>query len=231
MLKLFSVSILLLLCSCVTVNTGVTDSPQATSQAVTSPNRAMERSTKGLTYKLGMDPGNLADYCSATAVGPAALITAEHCTAHISGDIVLLNGHEARVRDVITDNMDHAIIIFAESQFDRYAVIAKLPIVGDEVFMWGNSLFDSFLRRGYVCTFVWNQPFMDIPVGSGWMVMDMQVSGGDSGSGIFNKRGQLIAVLTGYSRSASSVYATSMPFNFDKAKIRAHVNSKHLSPR
>lgn len=232
--SVFVASLAFLLCSCITVRAIPTSYHEVEEQPAKSEHasRYREKVTRPLTFKLFLEPGKATPYCSATAIGPSAILTAEHCLPAIKGNVIGINDQLVRISKIIVDDMDHAIIVLDGHQFDQYARIGRLPRVGDSVFVWGNSMFDTFLRRGYVMTYVWNKPFIKIPSGTGWMALDMRISGGDSGAGVFNGRGHLVGVITGTISTSTSAYGTVMPFNFDRAAIRPYVpHTRRLDAR
>ncbi len=79
--------------------------------------------------------------CTATAIGPHALLTASHCNEHdlkkIHLDIVLNDYH---IQKTLTDGRDHAIFLIdgpSLHDFVDYKVRAALP--GEHVHLYGNG--------------------------------------------------------------------------------------------
>lgn len=62
--------------------------------------------------------------CSGTAIGPHAILTAEHC---ISGVYSLsVDGKTVAIKTVLLDHADHAIVI-TDTWFDDFAYVADEP--------------------------------------------------------------------------------------------------------
>lgn len=133
--------------------------------------------------------------CTATAVGPNLMISAQHCGVTSPGR-VLLDGKPADVEEVIADGRDH-VLFRVSVRFDRWARIGRAPKPGDRVFVIGNpeSLRD-LLRLGYFAGRVDAQsPEGDEDVGTD--MFDIEGGHGDSGAAIFNAKGEIIGILTG----------------------------------
>jgi S1-C subfamily serine protease len=132
---------------------------------------------------LSMDDGT----CSATIIGPHAILTAEHClsaTTHLA-----INNHPVEVVKVLLDGKDHAIVIVRVT-FKQWADIGPAPRYGQPIFDLGNpgDLRDVY-RHGYVAG-------PQVVDGQTFILLDFEGWYGDSGSGIFNEYGQLIGVVS-----------------------------------
>lgn len=136
--------------------------------------------------------------CSATAIGPHALLTASHC--ELPTDTITINGADSAILALRRDGNDHTIY-FVDRKFDSWATVNEtLPDVGDNVFIIGNSAgIDGVLRKGYVAMIkkpeVTESIFSEgkIPV---VLVYDINGFMGDSGAGVFNEAGEVQGVLT-----------------------------------
>lgn len=62
--------------------------------------------------------------CSATAVGPHAILTAAHCLEHLNG--LDVNGKLVKVEKIILDDRDHAIAV-VDMNFTNWATVGKAP--------------------------------------------------------------------------------------------------------
>jgi hypothetical protein len=157
--------------------------------------------------------------CSATAIGPHALLTASHCNAVATH--VMVDGKSTELLSIISDGLDHSIYLLGEGiQFANYATV-KLniaPTYGDDIFLFGNpGSFSDMLRKGYVSGFdkeeddedapslqdIFNiltgkKPKQDEPKAKRHIVTYYDFNGyfGDSGSGIFDKEGNVVAVTS-----------------------------------
>jgi S1-C subfamily serine protease len=145
-----------------------------------------------VTYRWGTDRIQ----CSATAIGPHAVLVADHC---VEGDVraVELGDRTVNVVSVIRDGADHALVI-VEADFKRWAKVGKPPRPGDEVYFQGIPRdFGKLLRFGRVSG--WGtlpdaeaDPVLSQPI----LYVDIQVAPGDSGAGLFNHRGELVGVVS-----------------------------------
>jgi hypothetical protein len=127
-------------------------------------------------------------HCSATAIGPHALLTASHCEA--PNDTIGIDGNEYKLlAPPIRDTFDHSIF-YVNATFTEWATISTEPAqVGDDIFLFGNpGKWDDIFRKGYVAA---------VPEENGEPVAyDFNGFPGDSGSGIFNAQGQLVGVCS-----------------------------------
>lgn len=110
------------------------------------------------THKIHSDslPGGPSNggSCSATAVGPHALLTATHCLT--ASDTIQVDDKEAIVDSIISDPVDHSIYLLSGIEFKEYADVAEGVQLsqGEHFFMFGNpgDLTDIY-REGYVAGF------------------------------------------------------------------------------
>lgn len=123
--------------------------------------------------------------CSGTAVGRNLVLTAAHCFH--GGPLVAINGKPVRVLEKIEDGQDHALLR-VDMKFRAWAPRLGRAYRGDNVTWVGNPQhIVGVVRRGYVAKVQ----------GDGEILLDAHATGGDSGSGVFNRRGDLVAVLSG----------------------------------
>jgi hypothetical protein len=153
--------------------------------------------------------GGSAGTCSATAIGPHALLTASHCIS--TSAIIDVDGREADVMGTIGDGLDHTIILERGVNFADYSDVATTkPQIADEVFVFGNPgpMTDVF-RKGYVAGFNHNDDDPETPAEA--LQRPRQRAGndaveiifydfngffGDSGSAVFNNDGKVVAVTS-----------------------------------
>jgi hypothetical protein len=86
--------------------------------------------------------------CSGTAIGPHALLGAEHCFA--GSKLKRVDGKPVTVRKIIRDHADHVIVLVSE-RFAHWSLRARMPGRGSPVYIDGNpgNLRDIY-RHGYV---------------------------------------------------------------------------------
>lgn len=125
--------------------------------------------------------------CSGTIIGPRAILSATHCFTNTTKPAIWRQ--PIRILERMDDGNDHTIVI-VDRTFDEWAVVNAKFHPGEPVFMFGNpgGLSDQF-RAGYVAG-------MADTRGKLSDLFDLRIWKGDSGSGIFNARGELIAVVS-----------------------------------
>lgn len=164
--------------------------------AAKKPERVIDRVSR-VAVKLTYQDGT----CSGTIIGPHAILSAEHC--HVIGNPLKLNGRFVTVQSDMRDGQDHIIYIVAET-FPEWAARAPLPQLGEPVFLIGNPLsLEHIFRAG---TFSGEA--------EGRILFDLNTWLGDSGAGIFNNHGQLVAVSSQVLTSDYFKIAGSLPLQF-----------------
>lgn len=157
--------------------------------------------------------------CSATAIGPHALLTARHCDM-VGMTYLKVDDKTALIKERMWDNADHEIFIVDEkfdvtADFERTDALRK----GDDVWMEGNAAgWPQLVRRG---------------VYSGNMMIEGKVAElydyngffGDSGSAIFDEHGRIVAVTSVYV-SSGNIFGEfklmgAWPLHFSSEQIKA----------
>lgn len=128
-------------------------------------------------------------HCSATAVGPNQLLTAEHCISPTAVYSIPGSGVLA-VKSILHDGADH-VLLEVDKKFDVWAQINLVqPETGSHVYIWGNpgDLSDVY-REGTISGVVEE---------AGKVVVLVDINGyfGDSGSGVFNEKGEVVGVIS-----------------------------------
>lgn len=126
--------------------------------------------------------------CSGTIIGPHAILSAAHCFAEPAP--VRINGTLVKVLKKIEDGADHEILI-VDQTYTYWAQRGVTPVQGQGVQLWGNPDGKSdWYRRGYVVGSDKDEEGRPV------LVYDVNGFFGDSGSGIFDADGRLIAVTS-----------------------------------
>lgn len=155
------------------------------------------------SYQIGQKAVSGGGFCSATAVGPHALLTAAHC--EIPTDDLYIRGIEdnpVQIVGKIRDEQDHSIYLLKGVTFPVYAEILPADKFeqGEDVFTFGNpGDWQDIYQRGYIAGILVDRS-MAAAFGAGnpdEILLDFQAFPGQSGSGVFNADGKLITVVSG----------------------------------
>ena len=146
--------------------------------------------------------------CSATAIAPHVLLTAEHC--NIENGRLYLNQNEPplsmglAVAEKYFDKNDHMLLVVPGVEFKHFvsykAAKVRKPVQREPIYFYGNpDLIKDQYREGYVSG-KFNFPILPedkIDAAGTFAVLAVPVVGGDSGSAVFSGvDGQLIGVTT-----------------------------------
>jgi trypsin len=156
--------------------------------------------------------------CTAYAVGPHTLMTAEHCD--VKSDSVFVDPislHEIRenkispikIVDREFDGQDHMLLDLDGINFAHTVEVRgysangpRLPIQGEHIHWWGNpgGMRDQY-REGIVTGVIpWNanddSPEGQHIEGPSLFLVQAAVIGGDSGSAVFGDDGRVVGIVT-----------------------------------
>jgi hypothetical protein len=151
--------------------------------------------------------------CTAYAVGPHTLLTAQHCDIGATKLYVDSNKMDAK-NDVATsyqiisktfDGEDHMLIDLRGIKFESYITLSakvRTPRQGEHVYFWGNprGVVNQY-HEGHIMGTVQfeNDPEDDDPVNAkgDLYIAALAADHGDSGSAVFSERdGHLVGVLS-----------------------------------
>lgn len=124
--------------------------------------------------------------CSATSVGPHALLTATHCLANMQSLTIDGRGYVDVIKTV-SDGNDHSVL-FLSYTFRSWSTFGQTPYQTQDVHMYhspGN--YPDMYSRGYVSG-------RRIVKGKYVTLFDLPVFYGSSGAAILDSQGQIIAV-------------------------------------
>lgn len=149
-------------------------------------------------------------YCSGTVVGPRLILTASHCF-DMGGRLVKVAGKEAYALKAVKDGKDHTLVRVSIT-FKHWAKRGQAPRVEQRVRWYGNPAGEEAVyREGYV-----------LKVKPEATLISAQIFKGDSGSGVFNEAGEVIAVISASAGPAPHfIVAIAMPLRFTDAQWRA----------
>lgn len=143
--------------------------------------------TYNITQKAILGSGSK---CSATAIGPHALLTASHCEAPT--DLLQISGVPAHIIQRVRDEFDHTILL-VDYTFPRFATVSLSDPLerGESVFVFGNpGRFTDIFRHGCVAGFESD----DDPTAQ--VLFDLNGFHGDSGSAVFDEHGSVVDVIS-----------------------------------
>lgn len=131
-------------------------------------------------------------HCSATKIGRSEILIAAHC---VEGDpqALIIKQSPVEVVSIVRGPGDQARVTI-RAQFKRWASIGDRPTQGDPIFIFGNPGDErDLLRRGYIAG-----------ERMGFLLADLPIWKGDSGSAVFNEHGQVVGIVV----MVTAVYPT-----------------------
>jgi hypothetical protein len=169
------------------------DSLTDVSELKPAPHNTVIATAHATTHKIEFRPVLGGGHCSATAVGPQALLTASHCEA--PSNTILIDGTTHHVMAFFRDDFDHTLFMVDET-FPAWAKVSNDAMQpGDDIFIFGNpSDFDDLYRKGTVGSYP-TRVFKTMPMAAEFL-LDINGFPGDSGAGIFNTKGELVGVVS-----------------------------------
>jgi len=141
--------------------------------------------------------------CSASALGPHALLTAQHCDVGEEYLTVDLELSPRKIVGRITDGEDHIIFLVNGSKF-KATMAAEydpttyaLPTVGEKVFLFGDgrAMYPPQYRNGYY-TGTAKIEDGDASKDPDVFLFDLNIIPGDSGSAVYGDGGKLVTLIT-----------------------------------
>jgi len=141
-----------------------------------------------VTHRIFMRTITGRGHCSATAIGPYALLIASHCEEPT--DKIRVDMQWATIHHLVRDDFDHTILYLSDTDpFDQWARVKVIvPEQGSFVAMAGNPGMGVNLYRSGTFSGILDQVLGDI------YLFNFVSYIGDSGSGLFAEDGTLYAV-------------------------------------
>jgi hypothetical protein len=142
--------------------------------------------------------GRKLGYCTATAIGPHALLTASHCNADSKTDTVRLDIllKDYHIEKTLSDGRDHDIYLIDGDPLTNFIPYKVRPAkLGEHTFFYGceGGTYPCVRRDGVRISF--DDP-SDVDADAGVVQFSSEAIPGDSGSAVFNDDGTIAAVTT-----------------------------------
>jgi V8-like Glu-specific endopeptidase len=199
-------------CSKVAAFTHHAPAPQPVSE-VKSPVEKQHAATHKIGLRDVINP-TAGGHCSATAVGPHSLLTAQHCFT--DSNVLYIDNSPDPVHIVVAliDGNDHVIYTVDRTFADYVPVVQRPLVVGEHVHMWGAPGTSSDVYRiGY-----FDKLDRVEDMQATLQIFVLPIFAGDSGSGVFDEQGNVIAVTSLGDRSA---HDACFPLAFTPAQLAA----------
>lgn len=147
------------------------------------------------------EDGKETTLCTATAVGPHALLTASHCNDGARRDIsdtikIDYSDHHYNILAVNDDDRDHQLYLIDGPAFKNFVTIVQgVPVPSESVHFYGfgEGVYPSSLRRGRV------RPYDDpseVDAAAQFFTYDLSSYHGDSGSAIYNDKNEIVGLVS-----------------------------------
>ena len=155
-------------------------------------------------------------HCSGTVVGKHSILTAHHC--FMDSNLIRLDDEKEPTVVLATfiDGNDHIIYIL-DRNFTSWASISERPLVpGEAVHMWAAPGHNTDVyRSGYFKGLVTLKE-LDPALKVQFELFILPIYKGDSGSGLFDENGNVIAVTSLGNESAEGL---DLPLTFTQAQL------------
>lgn len=144
--------------------------------------------------------------CSGTAIGRSAILTATHCLRGLT-QTVEVDGQTLQIVETLEVGTDQTIIR-VNATFRHWARFGGKPFQGQRVHYIGNPGMVKLYRAGDVAA-----------IADGMVILDSNAYMGDSGSGVFNGDGELVATVSGLLTHDTFKLTACRPFTFSPEQL------------
>lgn len=171
------------------------------------------RSSHMLTF---LDKGQRDSICTGTAIGPHAILTAEHCNPHDQDEAVEIDfsPNKYRILAACHDGRDHVIYLLDGPAFlDIDAAISRTPVAGEKTYFYGfgRQKYPAVRKNGRVVN---SYDPSEVDRSSGLHYFTNNAIPGDSGSAIYGSDGAILGLVTwSLDRSDSSMGGYELAFS------------------
>ena len=192
------------------------------------PARKLEQHKATMTIVMVNEAEHEGAGCSATAIAPHAILTAEHCNVN-KGMLYINQPHRPFTMGLVVnekyfDNNDHMILVVPGVEFKHYIKYEADKVhaleQGEHVYLFGNpDLMADQYREGYVMGTMLFRGSDEVVNASGkFHLIAAPVVGGDSGSAVFAEEdGELVGITTW--GIEGGLFLGSYPLQFTQSQI------------
>lgn len=137
--------------------------------------------------------------CTATAIGPHAILTAAHCNKDEKKDTILIDYSEHRYHLLAyaNDGRDHVVYLLDGPSFDNYrhVLTRQGAFIGENVVIYGcgEGAYPPVEKTGIRID---SHDPSDIDANNRLDMFSVHVIRGDSGSGVFDSDGNVVAIIS-----------------------------------
>lgn len=143
--------------------------------------------------------GSMESLCSSTAIGPHAVMTAEHCNEDDKNKVIGIDLVKERnnILASVHDGRDHVIYLLDGEPFTFYEKVIEEPshLIDETVTIYGDGhgAFPPDAKYGKVIDC--DDP-SDVDNDAGQLCFSTEVIPGDSGSAVYNTHGDIVGLVT-----------------------------------
>ena len=168
--------------------------------------------------------------CTATAIGPHALLTASHCNEFGEDKFIQLDysSRYFHILAIATDNRDHDIYILDGPAFTHYVTVhAREARIGESVTSYGTggNDFPPHAYYGKVVMDFNGGDTSDVDIAERTHAFSFRAIPGDSGSAVYATDGSIVGLVTwGNGDASEGPEAVGMALNFP-AKVYENIRN------
>lgn len=159
------------------------------------PANLQEQSTHMLGIMYSSESEHPMGYCTGTAIGPHAILSAAHCN---KGQGIQLDSvqHTYNITKVLKDGRDHVIfLVDGPALYSIEPYEARYPVIGEPVDVYGDGgrQYPAVHKTGIVLD---EYDPSEVDAAAGFFYCSVHSIPGDSGSAVYGKDGKIIGIVT-----------------------------------
>jgi hypothetical protein len=158
--------------------------------------------------------------CTGTAIGPHALLLAEHCLHRGKAHSVTLDysTEDHEILAAAGDGRDHAILLLDGTPFKNIVDVKQVQAKENEALIYFGAGGEQYPPVPKVGRSVNCEDPSDVDVSSGVLCTNLPAIQGDSGSAIFNLKGEIVGLIT-YTVSEAPYTNVDFALNFEQKQL------------